>query len=265
MKALYISAFFILSMIGFTSCEKVIDLKLQNSSPQLVIEGGISNVAQPLTVKISRTVPFDQPSVFPGVSGATVKISTGNSSLGFNETSKGVYRSAATFGFTGRTYTLQVDVDGQTYKANSTMPTQVLIDSIAIDKDGFRGDDERTMVVYFNDPAKEKNQYRFIMKVNDVQVRDVFTRNDEFSNGKTIRVALFQDDIKIKVGDKVEIEMQCVDEKTYTYWFTFSKQTGNAQGNASVSPTNPPNNFDKPVLGYFSAYTSDKRFVTIKQ
>lgn len=264
MKAFYISAFFILTAIAFSSCEKVIDLKLQNSSPQLVIEGGISNVAQPLTVKISRTVPFDQPNVFPGVSGATVKMSSGTSTINLTETSKGVYQSAPTFGRPGRTYNLQVDVEGKTYKASSTMPTQVLIDSIAIDKDGFRGDNERTMVVYLSDPAAEKNQYRFIMKVNGIQVRSVFTRNDEFSNGKTIRVALFQDDIKINVGDRVEIEMQCIDEKNYTYWFTFSKQSGNAQGNASVSPTNPPNNFDTPVLGSFSAYTIDRRFVDIK-
>ncbi len=264
MKAFYISAFFILTAIAFSSCEKVIDLKLQNSSPQLVIEGGISNVAQPLTVKISRTVPFDQPSVFPGVSGAVVKMTTGTSTINLTETSNGVYQSPPSFGRPGRTYNLQVDVESKTYKASSTMPTVVLIDSIAIDEDGFRSNNEKTMVVYLSDPPSQKNQYRFILKVNDVQIKQVYTRNDEFSNGKTIRVALFQDDVKIKSGDRVEIEMQCIDERNYTYWFTFSKQSGNAQGNASVSPTNPPNNFDNPVLGSFSAYTVDRRFVNIK-
>ncbi len=264
MKALHIFAICLLFAIAFTSCEKVIDLELKDAAPQLVIEGGISNAPQMLTVRVSRTVPFDQPNVFPGVSGATVKLTSGGTTLNLAETSKGVYQTGPVSGRPGRSYSLQVDVEGQTYKALSTMPTQILIDSIAIDEDSFRGNDKKTMVVYLKDPPNEKNQYRFIMKVNDVLIKQVFTRNDEFSNGKVIRVALFQDDVDIKAGDKIDIEMQCIDEKNYTYWFTFSKQSGNGQGNASVSPTNPPNNFDKPVLGYFSAYTTDRRIVNVK-
>ncbi|PJJ83564.1 DUF4249 domain-containing protein [Mucilaginibacter auburnensis] len=264
MKALHVPIFLVLLAIAFTSCEKVIDLELKDAAPQLVIEGGISNAPQILTVKISRTVPFDQPNAFPGVSGATVRLTSGTTTLNFAETSKGVYQVGPVSGRSGRSYNLQVDVEGQTYKATSTMPTQVLIDSIAIDEDGFRGRDKKTMVVYLKDPSNQKNQYRFLMKVNDVLIKQVFTRNDEFSNGNVIRVPLFQDDVEIKTGDRIDIEMQCIDEANYTYWFTFSKQSGNAQGNASVSPTNPPNNFDKPVLGYFSAYTTDRRIVNIK-
>jgi len=264
MKAFYRLAAFFIVVIAFSSCEKVIDLNLKAAAPQLVIEGSIINIAQVPTVRISRSVGFDEPSSFPGVSGATVRITTGTSPILLTESSPGVYQGQPVVGRPGRTYTLQVDVDGQTYKASSTMPNQIFIDSVGIEEVGFRGKIEKNVIVYYADPPNEKNQYRFIMSINGKLITQVFARNDEFNDGRTVRVPLYQDDVDIKTGDKIDLEMQCIDERIYTYWFTFSKQSGNAMGNASVAPTNPPNNFDTPVLGYFSAHTVNRRTVMVK-
>lgn len=264
MKAfLKVTAFFI-TVIAFSSCEKVIDLNLKASAPQLVIEGGVINTPHVPTVRISRSVGFDEPSSFPGVSGATVKITSGTTPISLTEISPGVYQGQAVTGRSGRTYTLQVDVEGQTYKASSTMPNMVSIDSVAIEEQSFRGEIEKTVVVYYADPPNIKNQYRFIVGVNGQLVKEVFARNDQFNDGRTVRVALYQDDIEIKSGDKIDLEMQSIDEPIYTYWFTFSKQGGNGMGNAAVAPTNPPNNFDKPVLGYFSAHAVSRRMVVVR-
>ncbi|MGY3214379.1 DUF4249 domain-containing protein [Mucilaginibacter sp. HD30] len=263
MKAFYrLTAFFIV-VIAFSSCEKVIDLNLTAATPQLVIEGSIINATQTPLIRLSRTVGFDEPSKFPGVSGATVKITSGTTAILLTESSPGVYQGPAITGRPGRTYSLQVDVDGQTYKASSTMPNQIAIDSIGIEEVGFRSKVEKNVIVYYSDPPNVKNQYRFILSVNGKLITQVFARNDEFNDGRAVRVPLYQDDVDIKVGDKIDIEMQCIDERIYTYWFTFSKQSGQAMGNASVAPTNPPNNFDKPVLGYFSAHAINRRTVTV--
>jgi hypothetical protein len=264
MKAFYTLTAVIFTAIAFCSCEKVIDLNLKNAEPQLVIEGSIINVPHNPTVRITRSVRFDEPNNFPGVSGAIVRVTTGNSPLTLTETSTGVYRGPAVIARSGRTYSLQVDVDGKTYKATSTMPDQVFIDSIAIDEQSFRAKETKTVVVYYKDPPVVKNQYRFILSVNGVLIKEIFVRNDDFNDGGTIRAALYQEDVDIKIGDKIELEMQCIDARMYTYWFTFSKQSGNGMGNGSVAPANPPNNFDIPVLGYFSAHTSDRRIVTVK-
>jgi hypothetical protein len=264
MKALCKLTGLIFTAIAFCSCEKVIDLDLKDAAPQLVIEGSISNIAQIPTVRISRTVGFDEPSNFPGVSGATVRMTTGTTPILLTESSPGVYQGQPALGRPGRIYTLQVDVDGQTYKASSTMPNQIVIDSVGIEDLGFRGKIEKNVIVYYTDPPNIKNQYRFILTVNGKQVTQVFARNDEFNDGGTVRVALYQDDIDIKSGDRIDLEMQCIDERIYTYWFTFSKQSGNGMGNGSVAPTNPPNNFDRPVLGYFSAHAVNRRTAMVK-
>jgi hypothetical protein len=264
MKAFYrLSALFI-AVMAFSSCEKVIDLNLKASAPQLVIEGSVINATHVPTIRISRSVGFDEPSNFPGVSGATVKITAGTTPVLLTEVSPGVYQGPAILGRVGRTYALQVDVEGQTYKASSIMPNQVSIDSVAIEEQSFQGKIDKTVVIYYTDPPDVKNQYRFILSVNGQLVKEVFARNDQFNDGRIVRIALYQDDIDVKSGDKIDLEMQCIDERIYTYWFTFSKQGGNGMGNGSVAPTNPPNNFDRPVLGYFSAHAVNRRTVMVK-
>lgn len=248
-----------------SSCEKVIDIPLKNSAPQLIIEGNITNVAVSPTVNISRSVKFTDPNSFPGVSGAVVKISSSSGSV-FNltETSPGKYTYPPLIGRPGRTYTLQVDVDGKTYKAVSIMPNPVLLDSVSIDEQSFGKEITKNMVVYYTDPPDVKNQYRFILYVNGTQVKNVFARNDLFNDDSVVRVVLYQDDIKLKAGDRVDIDMECIDPQIYTYWFTFSKQDGNGMGNASTAPTNPPNNFDSEVLGYFSAHTLQRKSAIVR-
>jgi hypothetical protein len=246
-----------------TSCKKVIDLQLGDSAQQLIIEGNITDVNATQTVTISKSVPFNNPNSFPTVSGATVKVVDGNGNTrNFTESTPGNYTSATTFaGRYGQKYTLQVLLNGQTYTATSTMPIQrVNLDSISVNEQTIGNSSTKTLAVQFQDPPDQVNKYRFVMAINGVQVKDVFVRDDQFSNGRHVEALLYQDDIKLKTGDKAIIEMQCIDQMTYTYWYTFSQQTNNFD---SATPSNPPNNFNGNVLGYFSAHTSQFKSVVI--
>ena len=48
--------YFILLLITFSSCEKVIEIKLNESSRQIIIEGLIDDLGNQAMVKINRTV-----------------------------------------------------------------------------------------------------------------------------------------------------------------------------------------------------------------
>lgn len=50
----------ILASLLFASCEKEIDLDLNSSSPQIVIEGNISDAPGPYIVKLSKTVNYSE-------------------------------------------------------------------------------------------------------------------------------------------------------------------------------------------------------------
>ena len=250
------------------SCTKVIDLKLGNASDQLVIEGNLTNVKGTQTVILTKNIPFSSANNYPPVTGAAVKISdqTGNSYT-LAESTPGNYTIANLAGIPGIAYTLTVATGGQTYIARSTIPAPVILDSLT-DKnspldDSSNGKNKKTITVHYQDPAGMANQYRYVMWVNGVQVKDILAYDDEFTDGRYVSADLMESDIDIYAGDKVTVEMQCIDEPVYKYWFALeSQQAGGFEG--SVAPANPPTNILPAAFGYFSAHTTQSVTLTVK-
>jgi hypothetical protein len=248
--------------ISLSSCKNVIDLELKNASPQLVIEGKVTDQIGPQTVTITKSVPLGNSNTYPPVSGASVKLIDHNGiTRTLTERAAGVYASSSFAGKVNQQYTLNVTVAGQTYTAKSVMPEKVHIDSIALSVQNFGNSTTKTIIVFYQDPVPVVNQYRFVLTVNGELIKRVFARNDQFTNGRFVQQLLYQSDVTLKSGDKVDIEMQCIDQYVYDYWYTFTQQRG---GFNSTTPTNPPNNFNTDkVLGYFSAHTSEHRNIII--
>ncbi len=262
MKISYKLAAILLIGVSIISCKKVIELNLGNTPPQLVIEGNLTDARGGAIVTISQSVAFDNTNTFPPVSGAIVKVIDYNGTAhNFTERTPGTYSSNFAGAYES-SYTLQVQANGQTYTAVSTMPYYVNLDSLSVTEQGIAGKTTKTIAVYYQDPPNENNQYRLVMTVNGVEVNKIFTRNDQFSDGRAVQALLYEDDITLKTGDNVIVEMQCIDPTIYTYWNTLSKQQENGFNN-SATPSNPPNNFTPNVLGYFSAHTSQRRSIII--
>jgi hypothetical protein len=248
------------------SCKKVIKLDLGNDSGKLVIEGNITDEPGPQYVKLSHNVPFTGNSTYPPVTGATVTVydSTANNYFDMTEGPSGTYSIEKGFGIYGHTYLLTVNTGGQVYTARSVMPQYVAIDSIAASNNILdKNDNKRMMTVYFNDPAGVKNQYRFVMYVNGVQVNTVFAFDDQFIDGKHVTLDLQQTETDIHPGDTVRVEMQNIDRPVYIYWFTLEQQQGDNPGGA-VAPSNPPTNITPTSLGYFSAHTFQSITMVVK-
>jgi hypothetical protein len=243
------------------SCKKIIDLNLNDAKPQLIIEGNITNQRGAQVVRISRSLPVSEPNNFPAVSGALVKVTDNIGNVfDFSETSPGTYTVFNANGRPGRTYTLNVTVDGQAYTASSTMPEPVKLDSLTATQESF-GKENRTIVaVNYRDPEKVLNYYLFRMEVNGVKAERIFSDSDFFTDGRTVKRDLFltdEDNVKIKEGDSVSIEMQCIDLPIFTYWRSLERQYSSGNPNDVTTPSNPPNNLSNKALGYFSAHTSE--------
>jgi hypothetical protein len=263
MKTHYKLPVIVFLSILITSCKNVIDLKLNNAQPLMVIEGNVTDQIGPQVVTISTSVPLENTAVYPPVKGAVVKLIDYNGiTRTLTERAPGVYSSSSFIGRYNQTYTLQVTVNGQTYTALSTMPQRVTLDSVALSVQHFANKTSKTLLIFYDDPPGTSNQYRFVLSVNGVQVKQVFARNDQFNNGRSVQQLLYQDDVELESGDRVDIEMQCIDPQMYTYWYTFTQQR--ASGFSSATPTNPPNNFNtENVLGYFSVHTSQHKNIII--
>jgi hypothetical protein len=232
-----------------SSCEKVIDLHLDTSSSQVVIQGNVYDQPGPYTVKISKSVNFDESNVYPVVTGATVVISdnAGNSDT-LTEASSGIYITSALQGVPGRTYTLTVKTDGQTYTASSTLPNAVEMDSIYMEKSRFGN--EKQITIDFTDPANIDNYYRLIEFVNNTQQDQFYAASDKLYQGEEISYSFMSqdNDNKLETGDKVTIWLECVDKFVYEYF-----RTAGREGGQSASPANPTSNVSNGALGYFNA------------
>ncbi len=246
------------------SCEKVINIDLNNAAKKYVIEGSITNRPGDCEIKITQTVNFSDPNIFAGVTDATVTIQDNdNAPILLTQTVDGLYETGEVNGTPGHTYTLTVKVGGHVFSAKSLMPEQVNFDSLYIeDFQGF-GTTKKFADVVFTDPPGKGNAYRFIQVKNNQLNNGIFVLNDNFTDGRVNNTILAYFDSKdenmIKTGDTVSVEMLCIDPAIYQYWYGLQESsTGNSD---NASPGNPVSNISGGALGYFSAHTYQIRTV----
>ncbi len=263
MKFLIKNSLLLPVLIGFSACEKVIDIKVDESDTQYVVEGVITNEPGSCYVYLSRTKPFNEENDFEQISGALVKIKDNGQETLLTETGPGVYVSTSTTGTPGHRYDLSVTINNQVFTATCTMPPPVKLDTLYISPGPF-GQFKFATISYTD--LVGVNKYRFVQYVNRVKDPEIFWENDEFTDGQKVVVQLDtgvdkQDDPRnINSGDQVTVDMLGLDEAIYMYWYSLQSGGGDGGGN-SAAPANPVTNIRGGALGYFSAQTISRRTV----
>jgi hypothetical protein len=265
-----IPVFSFLSLIFFSvlSCTKVVNINLNDSTPRIIIEGGISDLRSSCFVRLSKSVNFDAPNTFPPVTGSVVTITDdqGNKSA-LTETSSGYYTAPAFRGVSGRTYTVSITTEGKTYTASSKMDSQVAIDVISQEVFNFNSFGGTGKIIFvkiqFKDPAGSANYYRFIELINGKTSNAIHIDNDILRDGNIITQEIFHRDPSLQPGDSVTILLQTIDKNVFNYLSQLNQIT-EGYGGQSASPANPTSNFNNGALGYFSAYSVRSKSIVIK-
>lgn len=241
---------FLLLLLGLTSCEKVLDIKLKDTPSRIVIEANLNDQLDTQRVFISRSVGFNELNNFPMVSGAKITL-TDNTGLSetYQEVKPGIYELPNFKGEPGKQYTLTVEVENQTFTAVSVMPQPVAIQNIKTEPFQFNPD-RLVAVIEFQEPAATKNYYRGIYEVNDTVSTNLFFFSDEFNNGKFIDELFIDQDLELNTGDAVTIKLRSIDENN----FKFLRDQDQLSNSQSSSPANPRSNLSNGALGYFSAH-----------
>lgn len=248
------------------SCEKVLDLKYKYNTSAIVIEGNITNEAGPYYVKITRSVKLTETGDYPTVDTALVIISDDAGNIDtLTVKGNGLYQTNTISGVSERGYTLTVQTDGMAYTAQSTMPAYVPFDSVKVETVKIVGDTQYNLIPVYTDPVVSGNKYRFVLTVNDKIINQHFVQDDEVRNGvvNTLRLEINDDDVALKKGDVVSVEMQCVDEKVALYYKTLALIADSGPG-GGTTPNNAVNNISNGALGLFSAHTSARKSVIIQ-
>jgi hypothetical protein len=250
--------------ISIISCEKVIDVELNESDKKYVIEGTISNISgTPAEVRLSETKAFNDQNNFNGISGATVTIQvSGGTTYTLTQTAQGIYRSSAFTGTPGTTYNLSVSINGNTFTATSTMPQQlVTLDTLTVSTFAFGGNSSRIVSPAYKDPIGLGNSYRLIQYVNSTLVKRVFVQNDELSDGLTITRPMINPDSDVSPGNLVKVDLLCIDPNVYKYWYSLDQASTGTNQNAT--PANPVSNINGGALGYFSAHSVTSKTIVV--
>lgn len=250
-----------------SSCEKVIEYNLDSSEAVVVIEATITSNKEPFTVLVSKTTPYFGATTTSQVSGAKVSVRAENGKQKyFTEQSPGVYKLEKANAFTNNWYVVEVEYEGVTYSARSYLNDFVPIVDFSISYfDGFGVFDSGYKINSFiRDPAGVENYYRLKMYVNGKTVNDegeIDIYSDKLFDGKVIGLVQ-NSSVVFDKNDTVVVELQAIDKATYDYFSTLESIAG-IEIVQSASPSNPVSNFNNGALGYFSAYSFDRRTVVI--
>jgi len=257
-------------IIIFISCEKEIEVDINDSLASIVIEANVSTVLNNSKVSISKSLNLSDPLPYPTISDAIVTITdnTNNEIYTLSETEAGLYIHSTLQGIEGHSYTLSVTIDSTIYIANSTIPQLVELEYLEQVGEvtnhggdgpgsGFNDTTIAEVIPIYNDPSEYTNYYQFVVTRNNSILGDVFVQSDYAFNGLENSRSLF---IESEIGDQLTIDMQGIDKDVYEYLLGLNEVINQT----SATPTNPISNLSNNALGYFKAHTFSEKLITIQ-
>lgn len=268
MKYLFkIAATFLVFTI--VSCEKVIDIDLNNSNPKHVIKAILMEGTHDFTVSITKTTSYFNPTEPEKVNNATVILYDENNAA-YNLTSKqnGLYDLSSFTAFSEKNYRLSVAIEGTTYEATANVPVMVPIDtvSLGIEEDEEEEEEYLAAFVDFKDPADASNYYQLEHRINsnEYEPTRAYVVDDFAENGSTMSQSVYVDE-RAQLGDTVHVELRSIDKGLFDFFSTLeSTIEGGGDGPGSTAPANPTTNWNNGALGYFGGGNSDFKTVILK-
>lgn len=245
--------------ILFASCEKVIEVDLNDADPQTVVDAALCSSDDTQTMFLTRSGSYTTGEGLGPITGAGVTISDENGqTASFTEAVEGLYELSG-FGFVaGDNYTLNVIHNDQTIEATSTLPQLVEIDSVYFEEGSFgapteESEEEQYQVhIQYRDPGNEQNYYRAVVYVGTDPRSITEVANDDLNNGNEADLMFF--DGTVEAGDTLSFELWSIDKAGYDFYNTLSASAGGPFG--SSTPANPVSNLSSG-LGHFMVYQKD--------
>ncbi|MBK9284336.1 MAG: DUF4249 domain-containing protein [Sphingobacteriaceae bacterium] len=271
--------YLILFALLFNSCRKDIKLNIPDYQQKVVVEASIETNGPPI-VLLSWSVPYFGTFDFTTpekafIKGAKVIVSDGiltdtlvelDPSIGY------FYAGLKIKGEVGKTYQLQIEVNGKTYNASSSIRTPAKLDSLY-----FKGEQDSLGYIWqrFSEPAGVGDFYRWFAK--RITKDDFYAApfgsafDDKYIDGKSFdfaydrgpqpnKIQEFRDDPEqgyFKRGDTVIVKFCKIGKEEYDFWNTYYQNKA-SNSNPFSAPSNIKsmlNSNDKDVFGSFTAYS----------
>jgi hypothetical protein len=267
--------------IIFFSCEKTIVLDLKDMEPRIVIEGLVTNAPGRQYIKITKSVDFySSVNDIPAVKNAIVTVTDDlNNTFVFihnpndHADSAGYYVPEDPFtGEIGRTYTLHVEADGETYTAEDKMFSVTPIDKLEYRINEDEKDDPKEtekiyeVLVFAKEPQETKDYYLFKFYRNDSlkfdSENDIYYSDDELlaENIDGVPSPNFYG-----IGDKAKVEAYSLTRNGLVFYADLFKLINNDGGLFGPPPANCRTNLTNGALGFFQVSAFHYNEITITE
>lgn len=264
-------------LIWLGSCTEVIDVELDSTFTRLVVYGELTTDTTEHVITLTYSADYLTDQIPAGVENASVELSYDDTSFILIPGDPGKYMTRPDFfGIPGKHYNLKIDGvdidrDGKTeiYEASTYLPAVNPLDSIALKYTSNTFFSGWEIMVYAWDPEGIRNFYSFKSYLNGILQTDTLTelivQNDDLFDGNYTYgiTSQFLDDSKSNEkalpGDTITFEINGITEEYF--WFIVEAQT-EAFGNIpmfSGPPANIKSNISNGALGFFTAYSIDRK------
>lgn len=264
----------ILILFAAAACTEKIDLTLDESYTRLVVDGYLSTDSTPSAITLTQTADYFYNAPSPKVTGASVTLSDGDTSVLLAETVPGVsgiYATPPGFnGQTGRNYSVGITLaepiaDQSVYTASCKLNAVTPLDSIrAVFQPDWGKEGFWQVKVYALDPGDETNYYMLKLYRNGTLWSDTITKvsttDDTFFNGNYINGAdafYINNEEKWQTlysGDTIMVQMAAITKEYYNFIIQV-QQAGFSIPFFSGPPANVEGNVDNGAVGFFAAYS----------
>lgn len=246
----------LLGLITLFSCEKVINIPVNEADSKIVVEGVLKNYVGESYIKLSKSGSVYAGSDFTDLSNATVMVYDDNGgTYQFVEdpVQKGKFIFPTFAAAENSSYSLSIEVEGQTLTAESTSRSLPSIDSITYTLESFAGSEFYLPYYHSVDNGSEENQYRLRIWINGDETEIFYMGDDQFINGQYYAAQFFG--TSAQLSDTIAIEMLEMDEHVYDYFYGLSNESDNSS--FSPAPGNPISNIQGDALGFFGVFMTD--------
>lgn len=257
MKKLILITILLITLLG---CEEVIEVDINSTDPQIIIEAQITDSIEKNGVHITKSTDFYEPNKYDKISSAEIIVEDemGTSYI-LSEVEPGFYQHNSLITQPSTEYSISVKLGNDIYKAESFAPPVLNIDSLSYKFEPRPFNDKQFLElhVHFQDPVDESNYARIVVYKNDKKIDKIFLYNDRLTNGNEIDFFFFNfdEDEEFKSGDIIKVELWSIDQTSHTYFRTLRRALAASTGGpfGPASPANPTTNWSNNAFGYFSA------------
>ena len=250
-----------LLLIGMTlcSCEKNIDIDFHSVVPLYYVEGWITPYET--IVRVSQTKNMSDTTSVCGIDNAIVTITDDEGHTFDVPYRERDYYMSDEHGEVGKTYRLDVTVDGHHFSSTSKMYRMASINTFRLIWKNMLSERYIFGDIRIQDFPNEINYYYIHIYRNGIPYRSAVLKDDTNPGGELQQLFAFNkegstDQDRLREGDELEAEVRTIDERSYEYLYSLLLMDNTG--------TNPIENFTGGCLGYFSAFSGVGRGIEFR-